>query len=446
MATYLVWWLAFYPGVMTPDSLDQWRQALSRSYSDAHPFTSTIVLLNSLLWLRETPAWASLLQVVAFSACISFILGYALHKKIPKKIVLPIAIFFLVWPVFGIYAVTIWKDIIYSIALLVAALLTFAIILNAKLAGKKYPFILLALTVALAALFRHNGIIYLVLPFLLITLAHKKLWKTSLLASALGIVVFVTVHTGMGHLLRVRPAPLVNEWLRMKTVAAIYHQEHPRLSQQERDIFESFMPASVWKDSYNCYTTHSTAMAFSEYRPLEYEDEVSTNPKTEAAWKRAVITAALKNPKAIVNDKLCIATGVFASEAGFMKFDTAITQRSDLPVVHEASKLDGVKVRLKALLMWTANNDATNFIFWSAIPYALATLIYLGVAIKKRMKATISYCLLLLANPLFIIIVGLAGDFRYVYGMVLGAPLLPIIYILESRSVGRKVRNTSDKA
>lgn len=438
LGTYLIWWLAFYPGVMSPDSLDQWRQALSKNYNDAHPFISTILLMGTFTWIKVTPAWASLMQVVAFSSVIPVILGYASKQQVNKKIIILIAIFFLIWPVFGIYTVTIWKDIIYSLALVFLAFLTFIIIYSDSPKRSSTALNTLIITTILASSFRHNGVIYLVLPYLLIAIFKKKLWKVMLRAMVIAIVSYLVLNIGLGKALNVRSAPLLVEWVRMKNVAAIYNQPSPRLSTEERNIFESFMPATAWRDTYNCRTTHNTAIAMLKYRPLGYEDNLSNDPTVENSWKRAVITAALKNPKAITKDKLCVAGNIFTSEAGFTKFETGITKRQDLPLVEEAPKLRGVHNNLVSLLQWTARTTRTNIIFWSTIPCLMLLLGYLILAIKLRLLATVSYILLILANLAFVILIGLGPDYRYVYSMIVGAPLVIPLFSIESISKKRK--------
>lgn len=127
----IIWWLAFYPGVMTADSLDQWRQALTHNYNDAHPFTSTL-FMSAFRWLHDTPAWVSLTQVVMTSCMLAGFFVYAQRRGVTKKLLITIALVFILWPIYGIYSVTIWKDIIYSLLVTSLSLLCFALIIDKR--------------------------------------------------------------------------------------------------------------------------------------------------------------------------------------------------------------------------------------------------------------------------------------------------------------------------
>ncbi len=438
LATYTLWWLAFYPGVMTADSLDQWRQALAGSYNDAHPFTSTLYM-NAFRWIHDTPAWVGWTQVVGLSLTVAGFLGYAWRRRVSWKIIAPIVALFMIWPVYGIYTITIWKDILYSIAIVAVSLLTFVLIADKRAARQRWLFVMLAMLATSIALWRHNGIVYLILPFAALYLFCSEQRKTTIRSFGLTLALYIVMHFGMAHLLHVRPAPLVAEWLRMKTVAAVYHEKHPTISPADRRVFESFMPESAWQQGYKCLHTDTTAMAFTSYQPLTYEDTVSRNPRTEAAWKKAVINTAAHNPTAIAKDRVCVAKTLFDSKPGYIKYATDILVRPDLPAV-QAKPLghtQAIKQHLINWLSWSATSGTANFIFWSALPALALTVLYGILAIKFRMRATLAYVVLMLANPLFVVLIGSSSDYRYIYSLVMGAPLLPVAYLIEAKTKHR---------
>lgn len=447
LAVYLLWWLAYYPGIMTPDSLDQWRQAISHSYSDAHPFTSSLVM-SFFRAIYDTPAWISLLQVIIMSGTIGLTLGYCVRRGVSKYIVGTLLAGFALWPVFGIYTVTIWKDILFSIFIVIASILLFIIIADKQYRNQRWPLICLAVIAALIALWRHNGIIYLLLPFILLWFAAPSIRSNTWKATAGTLVFYLVMHFGVAHMLNVRPAPLVAEWLRLKTVAAVYHEDHPTITPHDRKLFTDVMPESSWKTGYKCLHTDTTFAELSTYRQLQFEDSIFIDPKMEAAWKKAVVRTALHNPNAIRKDRQCVANILFGSEAGFIKYTTDITTRADLPYIeaHPLLGTAGIKTKTIEWLRWSQQSTVTNFIFWSAIPAALLSIVYFVLALRRRYTATASYALMMLASPLFVIAIGSSSDYRYIYSLVIGGPLVVALYLTEQflrRSTSKKTSQSA---
>jgi len=428
----LAWWAAFYPGVMTADSLDQWRQALSGDYNDAHPFVSTL-FMDTFRWIKDTPAWVSLSQVIATSSLVAGFVSYAQRRGVSWKLCAAIIAIFMIWPVYGIYSVTIWKDILYSILVVTACLVTYLIIVDKRVARRQMPFIILAVLCAAIPLWRHNGLPYLLLPFIALLVVRMSQKKQILLSGGLALALFILIHFGVGSLLHVKQAPILVEWLRMKTVAAVYHEKHPTITADDRQLFASLMPEKDWQTAYRCFHTDTTFMQFYTYHPISFTDQVSTNPATEAAWKQAVNRTAFHNPTAVIKDHACVGKMLFSSQPGFIKYANDIFVRPDLPTVHEQpiAHTAGLKIKLKSWLQWSATAGVANAIFWSAIPALITVLLTLFVAIRNRAAATVILACLTLVNPLCVILIGSSSDYRYIYSLIITAPLLPLAYMAE---------------
>lgn len=432
-AWYGLWWLAFYPGPMTGDSLDQWRQVVTGYYIDAHPFTSTL-FLGIFRWLHDTPAWTGLIQVLAMAGLLATSLSYLRHKGVPKKGIAIATGFFVLWPAYSIYTVTIWKDIIFSLAIVAASFVCFRLIAEHKPTYKWHIFAGLSVLAATIALWRVNGIIYLILPFVLVWIFNRNLLKPIAISGIAAIVIYAFMHLCVAGWLNVKPAPIMSEWLRMKVVASIYQKDHPRLSKHERKIFTTLMPESAWKKAYRCNHTDTTFATFYTYDPIGYEDHVSTDHTFNKAWERAVITASAHNLDALVKDRLCLSVTLLGSSPSLIKYAFDVPQRADMPPIKQHAMLHTTPLRTGAVayLGWTAQGYR-SFVFWMALPMFVLMLVYLALAVRLRLWGTAVYAALGLANPLFLIAIGSVSEFRYIYSLILGAPLIPLIYIAERR-------------
>jgi len=110
----LVYWFAFFPGVMSFDSVNQWDQLSTFKITNLHPAFHTILLwILTRVWY--SPAIISLFQVVIAS----LVIGYGLNtirnvSRLPGYIFIAIGLLITANPLVGIIDVTLWKDVLYG--------------------------------------------------------------------------------------------------------------------------------------------------------------------------------------------------------------------------------------------------------------------------------------------------------------------------------------------
>jgi hypothetical protein len=161
MAMTFVWGiflLAFYPGIMTSDSIDQWNQMLTGSFNDHHPVfhTLTIWLLTRVALTPTTVAVAQIL-----------FLGYVTAKWFEffeniglSRWIIWISLFiFTLSPVNGTMVNTLWKDVPFSISVSAITLFLVKIVFSQGSWIQSWKSkILFGLVSAFILLFRHDGL------------------------------------------------------------------------------------------------------------------------------------------------------------------------------------------------------------------------------------------------------------------------------------------------
>ena len=188
IAAWIIYLLAFWPGMMSADSLDQWRQVLSGSFNDHHPafHTFTIWLLTRL---SLTPAIVALAQIVALALVVGAILAFIESLGVASIWVWTACLVFAISPINGTMVITLWKDIPYSTAMLG---FTYLILRLAQSKGSWIAsvrsWMILGITATLAALFRHNGLEVIFATFPLLILGFRRLWKPLVSAFALSML------------------------------------------------------------------------------------------------------------------------------------------------------------------------------------------------------------------------------------------------------------------
>jgi hypothetical protein len=154
-----MWWLVFFPAIMSTDSLEQWFQATQHVYGTRHPPLMAMLMSVSQLF-DTTPATFSLIQSVLFwwslFTCIS------MFSSSRWRWILYCTLISL-HPVLWSYSVTLWKDIWLTTFILSSVTLQ---VLYQKTLQKKYLFLCI-ITTSIAISFRHNAVTFAVLPPLL---------------------------------------------------------------------------------------------------------------------------------------------------------------------------------------------------------------------------------------------------------------------------------------
>ena len=84
LVVWTVYWLAFFPGLVSMDSVNQWGQIVTGKYDDWHPVAHTW-----LVWLLTRPGHSlgtvSFLQVVLTALLVGLlgvaVLGWNIHRE-----------------------------------------------------------------------------------------------------------------------------------------------------------------------------------------------------------------------------------------------------------------------------------------------------------------------------------------------------------------------------
>ena len=180
MIAFSAWLLAFWPGVMSVDSLKIWRAAvLPEVYLNDHPLLN-VILYRYLAGIWNNPAIVPMFHISVMSGLSAYIF-YQIHRQgVSLKLLAPLYLLLITSIPVGLYNVMLWKDIPFAMLIIFCAffLTDFfrrkqekSLILSGELV-----FALLLLLLALAFT-RHNGLVYLaVVPvyFLILGLAPRK--------------------------------------------------------------------------------------------------------------------------------------------------------------------------------------------------------------------------------------------------------------------------------
>lgn len=154
------WTFVYYPAIMSPDSLDQWSQALNNTYNDWHPPLMTLGM-RATLYFTDSPALFAFIQgIILYVSIYAFLYLLLKNRKIDAKLQLFSFCLVPFIPTIWNYTVTLWKDVWLCISLI----LMLCSLLKLKETGKFPWFILYCILFGISISLRKSAIFYF--PFL----------------------------------------------------------------------------------------------------------------------------------------------------------------------------------------------------------------------------------------------------------------------------------------
>lgn len=257
MLCWLPYYLYQYPGIMTPDSINQFEQVLGLiPYSNHHPWVHTMVFgLFYRLGYMLTGNMVTAVSIYTFSqmcllaGSIAYFISTLRAHQIRPFILLLITAFYALIPYHAVFSVTIWKDIPFA----AAALLFSCSVLRLSVYGSINAKDLCVFTIsgAMICLFRSNGwyAFLLALPFLLFGFRKKAkmlypmLFLIPLFAAVVRYPVMSAFHVEQPDFIESVSIP-------MQQITSVICNDRA-LTQEETGLIEKVVDLTYIRDLYN---------------------------------------------------------------------------------------------------------------------------------------------------------------------------------------------------
>ena len=188
---YTFWLAAFWPGVMSVDSLKVWRAArLPDVFLNDHPLLN-VVFYMYLMGLWNNVAVVPIAHILLISLLSASIFFWLYRRGIALLCLLPFFLLLIFSIPVGLYNLMLWKDIPFALLVVFWGYTMVRLFELKKRGGRisfQYSMALVFLWLALA-LIRHNGVIYLCyIPFLFLVLGFFNLKKVAAVTGGIIIV------------------------------------------------------------------------------------------------------------------------------------------------------------------------------------------------------------------------------------------------------------------
>ena len=254
---WLPYYLYQYPGIMTPDSINQFEQVLGViPYNNHHPFAHTMVfaLLYKAAFVLTgdmvvSVGFYTFAQMCLLSAGMAFFISTLRQQRIRPFVLLLLTAFYALIPYHAVFSVTIWKDIPFAAAVLFFNCLLLRLILRGSLL--LHERILLLFSGMMICLFRSNGwyAFLVVVPFLLFFFRKQKRQVYPCLLVTLLLCVLIK-YPVMNHFQVTQPDLIESLCIPTQQIAAVLCNDR-ELTAEERGLIESVVDLTYIKELYN---------------------------------------------------------------------------------------------------------------------------------------------------------------------------------------------------
>lgn len=249
---FLIFYITYYPGGFSPDSWEQYAQAITNEYSDWHPVLHT--LLTFKLPLLLTGGWIGsivLFQILVLSASLSYSFC-VIRKYAGMKFTVICVAFVLLNSQLQSLALFPWKDtafIICTILLLTHGLQIY--LTKGEWVRRPVNAAVFVITIVCTTLIRHNGVLFTIPFALAVLLCVTK--KRGLILAVSAIVLFTGIKFPFYSMLNVE-APDQRQvetlGLPMTVIGTVVSQNPDALDEETREFAYRVAPKEVWEEKF----------------------------------------------------------------------------------------------------------------------------------------------------------------------------------------------------
>ncbi len=293
-----VWWLGWYPGFFSSDSIDQWGQVLRFEISNQHPaFHTWVMWLVTRVWTG--PGMVTLIQVAALALVLAVVARRLVQLGARPWAAGLVVIAIAALPAVGATTVALWKDVPFAIAMLWAFAELLGLAARPERWDRLAPSVRLGFALALVWLFRHNGFITVVIIGAAVVwrLRHRRRVLAGFTAALVGSV--AVVNLVLFPIVGVDRTAIQPATVFVSDVAASLVHEPSNFDAGEVAYLETIAPLEVWRERYDCHD--STPLVFA----AEFDRGVILDDP--GRFRDLVVATYLRDPDTVAGHRWCAA-------------------------------------------------------------------------------------------------------------------------------------------
>ena len=417
---WMPYYLYQYPGIMTPDSINQFEQALGLiEYSNHHPFVHTMIF--SLFYhigffisgnMVTAVGFYTFFQMCFLALSIFYLLKTLEFFDVRREILVVIALFYALVPYHAIFSVTVWKDIPFAAVVL---MFSCSMLRMFRRTGV-WELVVFILSGIMVCLLRSNGwygFLFCV-PFLLVF--YRKRAKYMFPAIGGILLAAIIVKYPIMNMLNVTQPDLI-ESLSIPTqqIAAVLCNDRA-LSEEQETLIENVIDVTYIKELYN--PTYADNM-----KELVRAGNQNYLVQHKREYFKLWVSLGLKYPSDYIGAYIAQTYGYWYPDAFYPVAEGEGVSATDLGVSHTPLIGGPIVIKTKEIALKLGDMLPVYSLLWSMGTALCFMLFCIGSVVMRKEKAKLVcylpsfalYLTVMIATPV-------ATDFRYVYFMMFSMP------------------------
>lgn len=418
---WMPYYLYQYPGIMTPDSINQFEQVLGLiPYSNHHPWVHTMLFklcYNIGYFFTRNMVIAvsvyTLFQMCLLSGSAAYFINTLRRRKIRPFVLLLITAFYALIPYHAVFSVTIWKDIPFAAAVMLFSCSMLRLMDSHVRLQELLTFIISGVMICL---FRSNGWYAFIVccPFLL--LYYRKKAET-FYPAILGILcIAVVVKYPVMNAFRVeQPDFIESACIPMQQITAVICNDR-ELNPEQLNLVENVVDLTYIKDLYN----PTFADNIKELVRAGNQDYLVAH---KGDFFKLWLELGLQYPGDYLTAYVQQTYGYWYPDSFYLVAEAEGVSATELGVSHTPLIGGPLVIKTKEIAIKLGSMVPIYGTLWSMGVACWIMLFSLGsVVIRREFKKLI--CYLPNAALLFTVLIAtpVATEFRYVYFMVFSLP------------------------
>lgn len=419
---WMPYYLYQYPGIMTPDSINQLEQVLGViPYSNHHPWVHTMLFKLcydiGYFFTRNMVVAVSvytLFQMCLLSGSAAYFINTLRRQKVRPFVLLLITAFYALIPYHAVFSVTIWKDIPFAAAVMLFDCAILRMLLSSRV--RLQEMVTFIVSGIMICLFRSNGwyAFLLCCPFLLFY--YRKQAKT-FYPAILGILCAAVVikYPVMNACQVKQPDFIESVCIPMQQITAVICNDR-ELSPEQLNLVENVVDLTYIKELYN----PTFADNIKELVRAGNQDYLTAH---KGKFLKLWLELGLKYPGDYLTAYVKQTYGYWYPDSFYLVAEAEGVSATKLGVSHTPLIGGPLVIKAKEIAIKLGSMVPIYGTLWSMGVACWIMLFSIGsVIIRKEFKKLICY----LANAalLFTVLIAtpVATEFRYVYFMVFSLP------------------------
>ena len=417
----IIWVGCYFPGLMSPDSIDQVRQLFTREYSNHQPYYHTR-LLGIFIGagtaisgnINGGVAFYAIFQIVVMAATFAFVVYNMAKTGFPDLACTVATIWYALMPFHIMYSFTVWKDVLFGAAF---TLMIVFIIRMTGTGGRTADYIAFAVSSVTICLIRSNGLFAYVFVFAACLLLARS--NRRLIGIMAGVIVasFLLKHSVLAMLDVTEPDTVESLSIPLQQIARVIADDGS-MTKEDIDFLSEIIDIGAVKDNYNPDISDPIKNMIRDYGNQEYLGSHMGD------FARVYVRTIVRNPlKAVLAwvDSTC---GYWNSGYSYWVWYWDIEQNE-----FGISRCVNSPAMLHFMdeYLWLFYNNRILQLFTSIGLHVWIVLILFAKYIAKGSRAGIIACVAILAILLSLLVSSpVYSEFRYMYAMFCALPILAV--------------------